>query len=158
MADALVSVTMVNDKRVADLLKSLGRDGNKIMRAQIKHTAKEMAEEYKKALRPHKKSGGLEKSVVADSSDNWDSAEIGSDLLYALFLEVGTRAHGIDPVRAKMLSWIDPASGERVFAHHVDHPGTAANPYLSSAAAKTTKDVDEQIVKRIDKFLAEGGR
>ena len=157
MADPLLSVSVVGDAELKKVLISLGL-GDKALRQQIKETSLEMRDEYKKALRPHRNTGGLEKSVSADSTDNWSSAEIGSDLLYALFLEVGTRAHGIDPVRAKMLSWIDPSSGERVFARHVDQPGTAANPYLANAAAKTTKNMDEQILKKLDKLLTEAGR
>lgn len=41
----------------------------------------------------------------------------------------GTMPHPIDPVRAQMLHWVDRETGEDVFARHVDHPGTAPNPY-----------------------------
>lgn len=154
----LLNISVIGDKELAAELKRAGELGDKALRQQIKETAIEMRDEYKKALRPHRKTGGLEKSISADSTDNWGSAEIGSDLLIALFLEVGTREHPIDPVRAQMLSWIDPASGERRYAKHVDHPGTAANPYLANAAAKTTKNMDEQILKKLDKLLTEAGR
>ena len=157
MADPLLSISVIGDAELKKVLISLGKDGNKLTRQQIKETAYEMRDEYKKALRPHRKTGGLEKSVVADTNSGWQTAEIGSDLLIALFLEVGTRAHGIDPVRAKLLSWIDPASGERRYARHVDHPGTAANPYLANAAAKTTKDMDEKLLRKIDAYLKEKG-
>lgn len=40
----------------------------------------------------------------------------------------GTRPHSIDPVRARALHWIG-SDGRDVFARHVDHPGTAPNPY-----------------------------
>jgi hypothetical protein len=42
------------------------------------------------------------------------------------FVDEGTVAHIIKPVKAKMLHWVDPASGEDVFAKEVHHPGTKA--------------------------------
>ncbi len=42
------------------------------------------------------------------------------------FVDEGTKAHIIRPVKAKMLHWIDPASGDDRFAKEVHHPGTKA--------------------------------
>lgn len=47
----------------------------------------------------------------------------------AQFVIRGTAPHPIDPVYAKMLHWVDLGTGDDVFAHHVDHPGTQPNPY-----------------------------
>lgn len=42
------------------------------------------------------------------------------------FVDEGTKAHVIRPVKAKMLHWVDTASGEDRFAKEVHHPGTKA--------------------------------
>lgn len=44
------------------------------------------------------------------------------------FVDEGTKAHIIRPVKAKMLllHWVDAASGDDVFAKEVHHPGTKA--------------------------------
>jgi hypothetical protein len=53
-----------------------------------------------------------------------------SDVPQARYVIEGTRPHPIDPIPPnKLLSWIDENSGARVFARHVDHPGTRANPF-----------------------------
>lgn len=43
-------------------------------------------------------------------------------------LEYGSSAHVIEG--NPILSWIDSASGERLFAHFVNHPGTPAFPHV----------------------------
>src|ERR1019366_5088580 len=43
----------------------------------------------------------------------------------------GTSPHSIDPVTASVLHWVG-ADGD-VFARHVDHPGTAPNPFHLAA-------------------------
>lgn len=42
------------------------------------------------------------------------------------FVDEGTKAHIIRPVKAKMLHWVDASSGEDRFAMEVHHPGTQA--------------------------------
>jgi hypothetical protein len=46
----------------------------------------------------------------------------------AAYVTRGTKPHPIDPVNADALHWVD-AGGADVFAKHVDHPGTAPNPF-----------------------------
>jgi len=47
---------------------------------------------------------------------------------YAQFVSSGTRPHVILPKRGKALRFV--IAGRTVFARRVNHPGTAANPYL----------------------------
>lgn len=75
---------------------------------------------------------------LADSQ-SWDDQEgvfrvISTDNRgpIARFVIRGTAPHPIDPVNARMLHWVGPG-GVDVFAHHVDHPGTAPNPYNIAA-------------------------
>ena len=46
----------------------------------------------------------------------------------ARYVVRGTRPHPIDPVNADFLHWTGDG-GEDVYAKHVDHPGTAPNPF-----------------------------
>lgn len=48
-----------------------------------------------------------------------------------IFVAGGTRPHPIDPVNGQFL--VFPKDGQIVFATHVDHPGTTANPFLTKA-------------------------
>lgn len=52
---------------------------------------------------------------------------------YAMFVHEGTRAHPIAPKNKKVLAWIPRGSGKAVFAKHVNHPGTKAQPWLRDA-------------------------
>ena len=47
----------------------------------------------------------------------------------------GTEPHPIDPVNASVLRFT--SGGQVVFARHVDHPGTAANPFVQKAIQET---------------------
>jgi hypothetical protein len=58
-------------------------------------------------------------------------AYVGSEKPYALFHHEGTRAHPIEPVKAKVLRFT--VGGAVVFAARVQHPGTRRNPYLVDA-------------------------
>lgn len=71
-----------------------------------------------------------------------------SQVGYAAYVELGTRAHDIVPTRAKVLAW----GGERRlsgrlrsgakathFARRVHHPGTKAKPYLIPGAKYAVK-------------------
>ena len=49
----------------------------------------------------------------------------------ATYVIRGTRPHPIDPVNATVLHWVGPEGD--VFARHVEHPGTAPNPYNQRA-------------------------
>ena len=57
------------------------------------------------------------------------SAYVGSEVSYALMHHQGTRPHLIVPQRGQVLKFRN--HGARVYASHVRHPGTRANPYLT---------------------------
>ena len=71
----------------------------------------------------------------------------------AVFLEFGTRPHTIRPRNKRMLSWpanasgrrlsgrARTASGRRIFARVVNHPGTKAQPFLVPGAVAAIKSV-----------------
>lgn len=84
--------------------------------------------------------GGLRASItVADIRHEpigW-SARVGSPLVYAMMREFGGV---IVPVRKKLLSWIDPYTGRRIFAKRVvQRPGgprQGYKPWLRPAGEK----------------------
>ncbi|MFV2172340.1 hypothetical protein ACFHW2_11840 [Actinomadura sp. LOL_016] len=53
---------------------------------------------------------------------------------YAGLIEWGTRPHDILPRNGRWLRWIDPQTGQPVFARKVRHPGTRAYRVMSGAA------------------------
>lgn len=58
---------------------------------------------------------------------------------YALDVHQGTPPHRITPKRAQALRF--EAGGEVVFAAYVDHPGTAARPFLAEGAAAAAAEL-----------------
>ena len=64
--------------------------------------------------------GRLRSSIVVEEKD--DGWIIGSNVDYAIFVELDTQPHVIKPVNAKALRF--KANGELVFATKVNHPGT----------------------------------
>jgi hypothetical protein len=73
--------------------------------------------------------GGLRASIVAERTDVGAfelRSRFGSGLRYAMQREKGGT---ILPVRKKLLSWVDPITGERIFAKRVDQrPGGPRQP------------------------------
>jgi hypothetical protein len=60
---------------------------------------------------------------------------VGSSLPQSAYVNKGTRAHGIDPVNARVLAFTT-RGGQMVFAAHVNHPGTKPNGYILAAARR----------------------
>jgi phage gpG-like protein len=61
---------------------------------------------------------------------------VGTNVEYALYVEMGTRPHEIRPRNARALRWKDAgAPGGYRFATVVNHPGTRARPFLRPALA-----------------------
>ena len=58
---------------------------------------------------------------------------VGTNVSYAAAVEYGSRPHEIRPRKAKALAWKDRQTGEQRFARKVNHPGTAAQPFLEPA-------------------------
>lgn len=91
---------------------------------------------------PRKQTGRLARSVTHDFTDIMRGVvRVGSNLLYARGMELGTSPHVILPVEAKMLAWPGKwqtgkggkISGEMIFARKVSHPGTAPRPFIRPA-------------------------
>lgn len=89
--------------------------------------------------------GGLRASISATFTGRL-AARVGSPLRYALMREKGGT---IVPVRKKLLSWIDPITGERIFAKRVvQRPGgprQGHKPYLGPAGDRFPEFMDDHM-------------
>jgi len=61
----------------------------------------------------------------------------------------GTQAHVIRPVKAQVLHWLDPDTGEDVFRMKVNHPGFKHKPFARPGLAKTTPSATDHVLKAI---------
>ena len=75
------------------------------------------------------------------------------DIPLAKFIILGTKPHGIDPLGPWPLHWIG-AGGEDVFAMHVDHPGTDANPFNQRAWENVRDEVVTEFKETVGKGYA----
>jgi hypothetical protein len=86
---------------------------------------------------PHADTGRLRNSIFCQVDKNTLQAVVGTQLKYGWYLEVGFKGGGIiRPVRAQALSWIDPKTGQRVFAKWVKEGPVKARPFLRSTLLK----------------------
>lgn len=79
--------------------------------------------------------GRLEASITTDyghSTGGDLESTVTANAPYALMVHEGTRRHVILPKPGRTLRFRG-RTGDIVFAPRVDHPGTAANPFLSKA-------------------------
>lgn len=102
-------------------------------RREVRRTALALEAAYRRNARPHFITGNLNQSISAESDDGWASAIVGSSLLYSIFVEVGTRAHTIEPVFASFLKFFWDKTGEIEYRKTVHHPGTPAFNLLLKA-------------------------
>lgn len=103
---------------------------------------------------PHKKTGNLSRSIHAGSISS-SRASIEASANYAAYLEFGTKAHVIVPVRAKALAWggsrrltgsLRSGSSPTVFAMRVEHPGNPPYPFLRPAAERALGELGIEAV------------
>lgn len=92
-----------------------------------------------KVLAPSR-TGHLRSTIVADSVQRvgpWSLASgVSVNARYAAPVHEGARPHVIRARNASVLSFFWPKVGRRVFFPRVNHPGNAANPFLSTAMTR----------------------
>lgn len=104
---------------------------------------------------PHKRTGTLQRSIgPGELSDT--RATVRATAAHAGYLEFGTRPHVIRPRNRRVLAWSDQPGATRlsgsmrtgfrpnVFARLVNHPGTAASPFLAPAARQALSEIDAE--------------
>jgi hypothetical protein len=116
-----------------------------------------LAVEYAKVAVP-RKTGNLGRTIRLGTVTD-DSAQIiaggQAGVGYAQSVEYGSRAHVIVPRTRKALAWGGARrlsgslrSGAKAtnFARRVNHPGTAAKPYLRPSAEKAVRDSGVEVI------------
>ena len=98
-------------------------------------------------LRSSLTKGGLENIYEVDKASLPLWAKVGTNVNYALAVEMGARPHEIKPVQKKALHFFIGA--REIFAKLVHHPGSPPHPYLSTGLEESLGD--------IDRYLAQAG-
>jgi hypothetical protein len=114
----------------------------------LKHTAQYAALMARTSRLYKSHTFGLQKSITGALIGPGHS-RASANAPYATYVENGTRAHFIFPVRAKALRFMQ--NGAVRFAAWVWHPGTKARPFMQEAAVKT-----EPLFERLVKEAADG--
>lgn len=107
----------------------------------------------------HVKTGRLRASIVpgpVKTSGDGLSVEIGTNVVYAPYVEFGTAAHVILPVTKKALYW----QGADHPVRSVNHPGSKAYPYLKPALQQSIGKIDALMGAAVSAAMARigGGR
>lgn len=91
------------------------------------------------------KTGRLKASVVSYRTEKM-MIKVGPTAPYSIYVEKGTSPHLIEghPV----LSWINE-SGVRVWATHVHHPGTTANPFIARSRIRMQEAFKDLLLKKL---------
>lgn len=94
-----------------------------------------VAVEAKQTTAFEDRSGSLRNSIASDgvtgSLRSGLAATVAAGAPHGIYVELGTRAHKIEPKHRKALRW--PVEGGFAFAKAVNHPGTAPRKFLSGA-------------------------
>ena len=75
--------------------------------------------------------------------------QVGTTEFYASYVEYGRGM--VFPVKAKVLSWIDPDTAERVFAAYAG--AAPKRPFLEPAVITESEDFADRVIERIAMFL-----
>lgn len=136
----------MNPSVIIDLSNLRIAEGMQKCRAAIKDGLMEYGEtvlkEESKSLCPvdQKKNRDTIEFVLLEDSGSQVEAQLQTESGYGGYLEIGTGLHGpqkhrVVPKNKKCLSWIDPETGERIFAKSTQ--GMHARPYMYPAFLKT---------------------
>ena len=108
-------------------------------------------------IKPHSKSGRLERNAYVDIIPNGVEAGIkndgmmvswrGAKVNYGIFLEYGTRDHDIAPKNKKALRW--NGAGGFMFSKGHRVSGIKADPYLANAANETFKNLNRILTQEL---------
>ena len=138
---------LVGVKELNVALDKLSKESVRMVKLQIKATAYRIRDDYKSAMAPHRKTGQLEKSIIADTKNDWLSAEIGSTADQAVYLELGTKRHYIAPVNTQALHWKEGGVDRFSKGHYVK--GIKAGHKLQSTFDRDVQGIEERLVKLI---------
>jgi len=139
------------------VLDTLVKTPAKIMKRFWQLSATFAEKELLKNVRPHSKTGRLERNAYVDVEDNGIELGIRNQGMMvdskfgrvnsSFFVEKGTKPHIIKPKKKKSLRWVG-GSGF-VFAKEVHHPGYKGDPFLRNSADATFKNLNKLFNKAI---------
>lgn len=89
--------------------------------------------------------GNLQSTIKIQSEGDLE-ASVGTTEFYAVYVEYGRGI--VLPVKAKMLSWIDKYTGERVFAFKAGE--APPRPFLEPAVITESADFADRVVEAIN--------
>lgn len=104
----------------------------------------------------HVKTGRLRASITTEgvkASGDGLSVTVGTNVVYAPFVEYGTPAHVILPVTKKALYW----TGADHPVRSVNHPGSKAYPYLRPALQQSIGKINSLMAAAMSAAMARIG-
>ena len=91
--------------------------------------------------------GGSIQTIVSTATEIKAEVDVGPTVIYGRIHELGGI---ILPVKAKMLSWMDDDTGERIFAKMVQIP---ARPYLRPAFDEHKDEIADAMMHQVKKAI-----
>ncbi|SEO71423.1 phage protein, HK97 gp10 family [Halorientalis persicus] len=134
---------------LADALEAAADEVDEAVDAGVQKTAFQMEGTAKRHAPVD--TGALRASIQARRL-NVGRWAVGSSMEYAADVEYGTAPHPITPDDADALRFPGP-DGDPVFAQHVDHPGTPAQPYLRPSLKQHESGLVDNIAAEIEALL-----
>jgi hypothetical protein len=141
--------TKINLKPAVDHMKRLGVRVDEAMKSWVIE-AGEIGVEIMRDEAPEK-TGALKASIIAYRTKAY-TIKIGPTVSHAVYVEFGTRPHVI--AGKPVLSWIDEATGLRVWAAFVHHPGTLANPFVSRSRRRMSEVFRELVIRKLKEAVS----
>ena len=142
----------INTSRVKKKLDKVVSNIESVMAAALAEAAEKTAEiaRTETFYTPHGTNGLREATkAVKITDDRW---LVRANKPYAIFVNDGTSAHTILPVKGQFLRWLD-ASGKPIFARKVNHPGTKPYPFMDNAAQHAPIILEETILRHLQQLL-----
>ena len=151
-----MTVTLEGEKQVLDTLTNTPP---KIIKRFWQLAARFADKELLKNIKPHSKTGRLERNAYVDIEDNGIELGIRNQGMmvdskygrvnYALFTELGTKDHDIAPKNKKALRWVG-GNGKFAFSKGHKVKGIKADPFLQNSADSTFKNLQKFFNKAIE--------
>lgn len=125
-----IDISNLGDKIIDNLIKAQRTTAEDLLK-DVKYLAPKKTGAYKDSIQMSDtkyENDHITTSVYTDAMV-YDSAGRGYNL--GKLIEYGTRPHTIEPAHAQCLKF--EINGKTIYASHVFHPGTTANPHFQMA-------------------------
>jgi len=141
----------ISRREMDRVTKNMGKYGDGVRR-RLKHAVEDtLLAVQREAVRlvPVKR-GNLKRTIRPDKIGSYEGRILvggQNDVDYASDIEYGTKAHTIEPVNATILRF--KVGGQIVWAKKVNHPGTAAQPFMAPAAESQRQPHIDRVVRAL---------